>query len=98
MTIRESLARWICPDLGKRADDGFRLRTEISVCKDWLGHDFPMVQVVLDRITISAVNYTRALDEPSLSQNYPNLGGIWPWEIYSFREKLRTTFLPKQST
>lgn len=93
MSIREALARWICPELGKNADRWWRALVDIQELKQWVGHDFPMIEVALDRLTIGVHNYSRSLNEKSLRQEYPRLGGLWPEAIYPWREKLQQTFL-----
>jgi len=92
MSIREKIARRICPQLGKDSDRLWYLQSHISLAKRWLGHDFPIVEVVLDHLTISTHNWMRPLAEKALVQQYPRLGGVWPDEINSFREKLRKEF------
>jgi hypothetical protein len=92
MTFREWLARLICPELGSSADKWWRVSVDIQELKQWMGHDFPMIEVALDRLTIGVHNYSRSLNEKSLIQEYPNLGGIWPSGIDAFRAKLRKTF------
>ena len=90
--IRKLVAGWIWPDYVKESDRLWRMRVDIQEKVRWLGHDYPMVEVVLARLAIDDVNWSRSIDDRAIQQEYPNLGGHWPSDIYSFREKMRTTF------
>jgi hypothetical protein len=92
MSIKRSIAGWLCPELVAESDRHWRMRVDIQEKVRWLGHDFPMVEVVLARIAIDDLNWSRSIDEKAMQQEYPNLGGHWPSDIYSFREKMRSTF------
>jgi hypothetical protein len=92
MSLRTALARWLAPDLAREADRAQYLLHGAYEMKHWLGHDFPMIEVALDRLTIDSRNYFRALNEPPISQEYPHLGGVWPVDMHGFREKLKRTF------
>lgn len=92
MSIRRAIAEWLCPELAKNSQELWRLKVEMSAKCRWLGHDFPMVEVVIARLLVDSHNYMRPLGELPKDLNYPNLGGSWPSEIYSFREKMRATF------
>lgn len=92
--IRRTIAGWLCPGLAKESDRLFQMRSNLNDKIRWLGHDYPMVEVVLARVLIDDTNYSRSLNEKQTLQEYPHLGGIWPSEIYSFREKMRTTWTP----
>jgi hypothetical protein len=92
MSTRRAIAEWLCPQLAKDSQELWRLKVEMSDKCRWLGHDFPMVEVVISRLLVDSRNYMRSLDEPPMDLNYPHLGGSWPSDIYSFREKMRSTF------
>jgi hypothetical protein len=97
MTAREAMARWLSPDLGQDAERWRRILSGVEEMKRYVGHDFPIVEVVLDRLVIDARNASRSLDEKPIVQICGNLGGSWPSEIYSFREKLLEHFKPRPS-
>lgn len=92
--FRRAVASWLCPDLVKESDRLFQMRSNLSDKIRWLGHDYPMVEVVLARVLIDDKNYSRSINEKQTLQEYPHLGGVWPSEIYTFREKMRATFKP----
>lgn len=92
MKIRQLIAGWLWPDYVKESDRLWRMRVEIQDKVRWLGHDFPMVEVVLVRLSIDDLNWSRAIGEKAIQQECPNLGGLWPSDIHSFREKMRATF------
>lgn len=92
MTLRERLARWLCPQLALAADRGWWLRKEMQEMDTWLARDFPIISVALRRLAIGELNHFRALSSIAVENRHPEHGGIWPWGIYEFREKLRRTF------
>lgn len=92
--FRRLIAQWLCPDLVLESDRLFRIRAEISDKIRWLGHEYPSVEVVLSRILVDDLNWARKIDEPARDLTYPNLGGRWPSDIASFRDKMRRHFLP----
>ena len=94
MTLRRTIAGWICPDLVKESDRLWRLRVEMSDKIRWLSYDYPIVEVVLARLMVDDLNYARPLGEAARELKFPNLGGSWPSDIYSFREKMRLMFPP----
>lgn len=94
MSLKRTIAGWLCPELVAESDRLFRLRADMSEKIRWLGHDYPMVEVVISRMIVDDTNWTRRADEKALTLEYPNLGGWWPPEISSFREKMRAHFPP----
>ena len=94
MGLRRTIAGWLCPELVAESDRLFRLRAHMSEKIRWLGHDYPMVEVVISRMIVDDTNWTRKIDEKPMTLEYPNLGGFWPPEISAFREKMRRHFAP----
>lgn len=94
MNLRRTIAGWLCPDLVSESDRLFRLRAEMSEKIRWLGHDYPVVEVVITRMMVDDANWTRGLGDKVYHQEYPHLGGFWPPEMSSFRKKLRQYFKP----
>lgn len=80
VTIRERIARWISPDLGKRADRYRYLITEIQYCARWLA-EFEDVSKVLLHLQEEDVDYWRPPGTPGVA--------TMPREISAFREMLR---------
>jgi len=80
MRVSEKFARWICPDLGNRADRYWVLSSEIQLCHRWLG-EFPEVDLTLQRLNEIDRDHWRELGTPST--------GKLPYRIEEFREMLR---------
>lgn len=80
MITRETIARWLFPDIAKNAARYCRMRDQIRTEIWWLS-EFPDVYDALRRILNSDLNYWRVLDEPNSSDI--------PDGISEFREMLR---------
>jgi hypothetical protein len=80
MRVSEQFARWICPDLGERADRYWFLASEIEFCHRWLC-EFPDVDLTLQRLREIDRDHWRTLGTPST--------GKLPYSIGAFRELLR---------
>ncbi len=79
MTIRERIARWLCPELGKKADRYWFLCVQIDDSHQWLSA-YPDVRDTLARLLELDRDHWRTLDEPAT--------GKLPSEIWRFRELL----------
>ena len=88
MTFRESLARWICPELGVIADRDARLRSEISMAYRWLA-EFDDIRLLIDWLRGTEQDYWRKLSQPPACK--------LPGDIGEFREVLRALATKEQS-
>lgn len=82
MKMSESIARWICPDLGRRADYGDWLISEISYEARWLS-EFPFVARTLDRMLDKMYDWFRPVGVEAKCKE--------PDAIWNYRELLRLT-------
>lgn len=81
MNLREAIARWICPELGKRGDRYWYLWHQIDSSHKYLSAEFPDVGDTLKRLLEVDRDHWRDLEEPAT--------GKLPTEIGRFREMLR---------
>lgn len=79
MTIRETLARWLCPELGRKADKHHYLWHRIDESMWWLSA-YPEISAAMQRLIELDRDHWRGLDEPAT--------GVMPHQIHDFRSML----------
>jgi hypothetical protein len=88
--FRRWVAKKLCPDLVLAEARFLKLRSELSTDMQWLGYDFPEIDVFAYRALAMDANYGRALDAPPYSLE---CGGVkWSNDIREFRDQLREKF------
>lgn len=94
--LKKRIACWLCPELALTESRFFKLRSELSNDRHWLGYDFPEIDVFAFRALVMDANFGRGLDD----KPYPMRAGDVDWsdDIARFREQLRSRFRPTPST
>jgi hypothetical protein len=90
MDIRRRLAFWICPNLRLIENRLNRLRNELYTDTQWLGYDFPEIDVFAFRALVMDANYAREIGEKPFSLEEG--GVLWSNDIATFRNQLREKF------
>jgi hypothetical protein len=80
MSLRETIARWICPSLGKQADRFHYLWHQADDCHRWLS-EFPDASDAALWLKERDRDHWRKLDEPAT--------GKLPSDLQYFRDFLR---------
>jgi hypothetical protein len=92
MNFRKELAKLICPELEVESDRLHWLLVQIADKRQWLGYDYPVVAVTLERLLADDAHYWRPEGCPS--RELTTAEGFWPHDISAFRDKLRRHFAP----
>ena len=81
MGLKETIARWLAPELARNADRYWFLSNELGDVHRWLG-EFEDVRAVIDWLLVRERNHWRKRDEPEVESK-------WHWNMPHFREQLR---------
>jgi hypothetical protein len=84
---RRRIAGWICPELVAESDRLWWLRVDISEKQRWLGHYYPQVDTVLERVSLSDLNRSPGYRDEVIDMS-DDKRAHWPKEIGSFRQAM----------
>ncbi len=91
MKLTERIRKWLSvklwPEFQIIENRLFRLRSELDTDRQWLGYDFPEIDIFAFRALVMDANYSRKLDEPALPLS--TAADHWSNDIAQFREQLR---------
>jgi len=85
MSINETIARWLSPELARKADERDWLVVEIGHNARWLS-EIPFMSRTMDRILCQMVDWFRPYGEPAKCEE-PQ--GIWDYRELLRAERLR---------
>jgi len=91
MKLTERIRKWLAvklwPEFELTEARLFRLRSDLSQDRHWLGYDFPEIDIFAFRALVMDANYARKIGE--LPTSMDAAAGHWSVDIAQFREQLR---------